>query len=91
MKLALMRFISFYSLYFLRVARLLRLSLWFDYVFEDCEMFLDASVCALLFHGRDVVGLEVDNTAIEAGLVYLVEVLGGGVEVVGFLCRDGLH
>ena len=68
-----------------------RFSLGFHYVFEDSEMFLDASVCALLFHGRDVVGLEVDNTAIEAGLVYLVEVLGGGVEVVGFLCRDGLH
>lgn len=59
-------------------------SLSLNNVLKYDEVLLDAGVGALFFHRRDVAGLEVDDAAVEAGLVDLVQELGCGVEVVGF-------
>lgn len=66
-------------------------SLSLDDVFEDSKVLFYAGVGALLLHGRDVTCLEIDDAAVETGLVYLVEEFSGGVEVVCFFRRDGLH
>ena len=66
-------------------------SLGSDNVFEYGEVLLDAGVGAFLLHSGDVASLEVDDAAVVAGLVHLVEEFGCGVEIIGFLCGDGFH
>lgn len=66
-------------------------SLGSDNVFEYGEVLLDAGVGALLLHGGDVASLEVNDAAVVAGLVHLVEEFCCGVEIIGFLSGDGFH
>lgn len=54
-------------------------------------MLADACVSALLLHGRDVGGLEIDNAFLVAGLLSLVHEFGGGEKAIGLGLSDRIH
>lgn len=60
-------------------------------IFVDGHVFLEAGKSALLLHGRDILGLEVNDTLLKAESVGVVEVLSSGDKSVSLACADGVH